>query len=105
MILLHQCHGGLFAHAGDAGDVVGGVAHEGLRSIMWMGAKPYCSRKVSSVMSLVVVWPIRVDTSFTLVWGVMSWRLSLSPVTMTQSQPDASQRRLMVPMRSSARSR
>ena len=72
------------------------------RSIMWMGAKPYCSRKVSSVISLVVVWPIRVDTSFTLVWGVMSWRLSLSPVTMPQSQPDASQRRLMVPMRSSA---
>ena len=72
------------------------------RSIMWMGAKPYCSRKVSSVMSLVVVWPMRVDTSFTLVWGVMSWRLSLSPVTMTQSQPAASQRRLMVPMRSSA---
>ena len=69
---------------------------------MWMGAKPYCSRKVSSVMSLVVVWPMRVDTSFTLVWGVMSWRLSLSPVTMTQSQPAASQRRLMVPMRSSA---
>ena len=97
MILLHQCHGGLFPHAGDAGDVVGGVAHEGLQVDHVDG-----SRKVSSVISLVVVWPMRVDTSFTLVWGVMSWRLSLSPVTMTQSQPDASQRRLMVPMRSSA---
>ena len=31
MILLHQRHGGLFPHAGDAGDVVGGVAHEGLQ--------------------------------------------------------------------------
>ena len=31
VILLHQRHGGLFPHAGDAGDVVGGVAHEGLQ--------------------------------------------------------------------------
>jgi len=45
---------------------------------------------------------MRVDTSFTLVWSVMSWRLSLSPVTMTQSQPAASHLRLMVPIRSSA---
>ena len=60
------------------------------RSIMWMGAKPYCSWKVSGVISLVVVCPMRVDTSFTLVWSVMSWRLSLSPVTTTQSQPAAS---------------
>ena len=72
------------------------------RSIMWMGAKPYCSRKVSGVMSLVVVWPIRVDTSFTLVWSVISWRESLSPVTTTQSQPAASHFREMVPIRSSA---
>ena len=72
------------------------------RSIMWMGAKPYCSRKVSSVMSLVVVWPMRVDTSFTLVLSVMSWRESLSPVTTTHSQSDASHLREMVPIRSSA---
>ena len=72
------------------------------RSIMWMGSKPYCSRKVSGVISLVVVWPIRVDTNFTLVRSVISWRLSLSPVTMTQSHPAAWHLRLMVPMRSSA---
>ena len=72
------------------------------RSIMWMGSKPYCSRKVSGVISLVVVWPIRVDTSFTFVWSVISWRESLSPVTTTQSQPAASHFREMVPIRSSA---
>ena len=40
-------------------------------------------------MSLVVVWPIRVDTSFT--FGVVGDKLreSLSPVTTTQSQPAA----------------
>ena len=73
-----------------------------LRSIMWMGSKPYWSRKVSGVMSLVVVWPIRVETSFTLVCSVMSCRESLSPVTTTQSQFPASHLREMVPMRSSA---
>lgn len=53
-------------------------------------------------MSFVVVWPMRVDTSFTLVRSVTSCRLSLSPVTMTQSHPTAWHLRLMVPMRSSA---
>ena len=53
-------------------------------------------------MSFVVVWPMRVDTSFTMVRSVMSCRLSLSPVTTTQSQPSASHRREMVPIRSSA---
>ncbi len=53
-------------------------------------------------MSLVVVWPMRVDTSFTLVLSVMSWRLSLSPVTATHVQPAASHFREMVPIRSSA---
>ena len=72
------------------------------RSIMWMGAKPYCSWKAVSVISLVVVCPMRVDTSFTMVWSVMSCRLSLSPVTTTQSQPSASHLREMVPIRSSA---
>ena len=37
------------------------------RSIMWMGSKPYCSRKAAGVISLVVVCPMRVDTSFTMV--------------------------------------
>ena len=72
------------------------------RSMMWMGSKPYASRKAASVMSLVVVWPMRVDTSFTFVLSVMSWRLSLSPVTTTHAQPAASHFREMVPMRSSA---
>ena len=72
------------------------------RSIIWIGAKPYCSWKASGVMSLVVVCPMRVDTSFTLVCSVISWRESLSPVTTTQSQPAASHFREMVPMRSSA---
>ena len=72
------------------------------RSIMWMGVKPYSSRKASSVISLVVVCPIRVDTSFTLVRSSISCRLSLSPVTTTQSHPAASHRREMVPIRSSA---
>ena len=67
-----------------------------------MGSKPYCSRNVSGVMSLVVVCPMRVDTSLTLVCSVMSWRESLSPVTTTQSQPAASHRREMVPSQSSA---
>ena len=53
-------------------------------------------------MSLVVVRPMRVDTSFTVVWSVTSWRESLSPVTMTVSHPAPSSRLAMVPMRSSA---
>ena len=53
-------------------------------------------------MSLVVVWPMRVETSLTLVRSVTSWRLSLSPVTTTQVQSWASHFREMVPMRSSA---
>ena len=53
-------------------------------------------------MSLVVVWPMRVETSLTLVRSVMSCRLSLSPVTTTHAQPAASHFREMVPMRSSA---
>ena len=53
-------------------------------------------------MSFVVVCPMRVETSFTMVWSVISWRESLSPVTTTQSQPAASHRREMVPIRSSA---
>ena len=53
-------------------------------------------------MSLVVVWPMRVDTSFTLVLSVMSCRESLSPVTTTHSQSDASHLREMVPSKSSA---
>ena len=69
---------------------------------MWMGSKPYWARKVSGVISLVVVCPIRVETSFTLVFSVMSWRESLSPVTTTQSQPWHWHFREMVPMRSSA---
>ena len=69
---------------------------------MWIGSKPYCSRNVPGVISFVVVWPMRVETSLTFVCSVTSWRLSLSPVTMTQSQPAASQRRLIVPIRSSA---
>ena len=69
---------------------------------MWMGAKPYCSRKAASSISFVVVWPMRVDTSFTFVWSVMSWRESLSPVTTTHSHPADSHLREMVPMRSSA---
>ena len=72
------------------------------RSIMWMGAKPYSARKASSVMSFVVVWPMRVDTSLTRVRSVISWRESLSPVTTTHSQPAASHLREMVPSRSSA---
>ena len=72
------------------------------RSMMWMGSKPYSSRKVSGVISLVVVWPMRVDTSFTRVVSVTSWRESLSPVTMTVSHPAAVSFTEMVPMRSSA---
>ena len=45
---------------------------------------------------------MRVDTSFTLVWSVISCRESLSPVTTTHSHPAASHLREMVPMRSSA---
>ena len=69
---------------------------------MWMGSKPYCSRKVSGVMSFSVVWPIRVLTSFTRTVSVMSWRASRSPVTMTVSHPAAVSRTEMVPKRSSA---
>ena len=73
-----------------------------LRSMMWMGSKPYCSRKLSGVISLVVVCPMRVDTSFTRVDSVTSCRESLSPVTTTVSHPAAVSRAAMVPMRSSA---
>ena len=72
------------------------------RSMMWMGSKPYSSRKASGVMSRVVVRPMRVDTSFTVVVSVTSWRESLSPVTMTVSHPAAVSFSEMVPMRSSA---
>ena len=72
------------------------------RSIMWMGSKPYVSRKTAGVMSVVSVWPMREVTSLTRVWSVISWRLSLSPVTTTHSQPRCWQRREMVPSRSSA---
>ena len=69
---------------------------------MWMGSKPYSSRKASGVMSLVVVRPMRVDTSFTVVWSVTSWRESLSPVTTMVSHPAAVSLAAMVPIRSSA---
>ena len=72
------------------------------RSTIWMGSKPYSSRKASGVMSRVVVCPMRVVTSFTVVRSVMSWRESLSPVTTTVSQPCSLSRAAMVPMRSSA---
>ena len=72
------------------------------RSMMLMGSKPYSARKSSGVTSLVVVRPMRVDTSLTVVWSVTSWRASLSPVTMAVSQPAASSSRAMVPRRSSA---
>ncbi len=45
---------------------------------------------------------MRVDTSFTVVVSVTSWRESLSPVTMTVSHPAAVSFTEMVPMRSSA---
>ena len=45
---------------------------------------------------------MRVDTSFTLVRSVTSWRESLSPVTTTVSHPAAASFTEMVPMRSSA---
>ena len=67
-----------------------------------MGSKPYSSRKAASVMSFVVVWPMRVETSFTRVVSLISWRLSLSPVTTTHSQPAAPHFREIVPKRSSA---
>ena len=67
---------------------------------MWMGSKPYSSRKLSSVTLRAV--SLLLLRSRTRVWGVMSWRLSRSPVAITHSQPSASHRRLMVPMRSSA---
>ena len=44
-----------------------------------MGSKPYCSRKASGVISLVVVRPMRVDTNLTVVASVTSWRESLVP--------------------------
>ena len=72
------------------------------RSTMWMGSKPYCSQKASGVISLVVVRPMRVDTSLTVVVSVTSWRESLSPVTITVAQPAAVSFTEMVPMRSSA---
>ena len=51
-------------------------------------------------MSRVVVRPMRVDTSFTVVASVTSWRESLSPVTV--SHPAAVSFTEMVPIRSSA---
>ena len=53
-------------------------------------------------MSRVVVRPIRVETSLTVVASVTSWRESLSPVTTTVSHPACSSSRAMVPSRSSA---
>ena len=53
-------------------------------------------------MSRVEVWPMRVDTSLTVVVSVMSWRESLSPVTTTVSQPAVVSLTEMVPIRSSA---
>ena len=53
-------------------------------------------------MSRVSVRPMRVDTSFTVVVSVTSWRESLSPVTMMVSQPAARSFTEMVPIRSSA---
>ena len=73
-----------------------------LRSIMWMGSKPYSARNTSGVYSIVSVWPMRVLTWQTWVVSVMSWRLSLSPVTISHAQPAASQRLATVPSRSSA---
>ena len=72
------------------------------RSMIWMGSKPYSARNASGVISLVVVCPMRVETSLTLVRSVTNCRLSLSPVTATHSHPAASHFREMVPMRSSA---
>ena len=45
---------------------------------------------------------MRVVTSFTRVWSVMSCRESLSPVTITVSQPATASFTEMVPIRSSA---
>ena len=53
-------------------------------------------------MSRVVVRPMRVDTSLTVVVSVTSWKESLSPVTITVSHPAAVSFLEMVPMRSSA---
>ncbi len=69
---------------------------------MWIGSKPYSSAKLSGVMRFVVVCPMRVEMSLTVVCSVMSWSESLSPVATTQSQSAASHLREMVPMRSSA---
>ena len=49
-----------------------------------------------------VVCPIRVDTSLTVVRPLMSWRESLSPVTITVSPPCSPFTLAMVPRRSSA---
>ena len=72
------------------------------RSIMFTGSKPYSARNASGVTSRVVVWPMRVDTSFTVVLPSTSWRASLSPVTITVSPPCPAFTRAMVPSRSSA---
>ena len=45
---------------------------------------------------------MRVFTCSTLVVSEMSWKLSLSPVTISHSQPAASQRADIEPSRSSA---
>ena len=69
---------------------------------MWMGSKPYWARNSSGVTFRVVVWPMRVDTSFTVVWPSINCRASLSPVTITVSPPCSPFRLAMVPSRSSA---
>ena len=66
------------------------------------GVKAVLFPEGSGVMSLVVVRPMRVDTSLTVVWSVTSWRESLSPVTTMVSQPAAASLAAMVPIRSSA---
>ena len=43
-----------------------------LRSMMWIGSKPYSSAKLSGVMRFVVVCPMRVEMSLTVVCSVMS---------------------------------
>ena len=53
-------------------------------------------------MSFVVVWPMRVEMSLTVVYSVTSCKESLSPVATTQSQLALSHLREIVPIRSSA---
>ena len=72
------------------------------RSTMTGGAKPYSSSKRFSSYRTVSVCPMRVFTWRTAVPFPISWKLSLSPVTATQSQPASAQAEAMVPIRSSA---